>query len=282
MSIDLHTHSTFSDGTMTPAQLLLDARSAGLDTVALTDHDTAAGWTAAQEALPKAMTLVPGAELSCQYDDGHDRPVVLHLLAYGFDPDDQPLRQRLSELRADRSTRAERIVELMVADGLPITWEQVQRLSAGGTVGRPHIARALVDNGAAASVDDAFAGLISSASPYYRSKDDIPVFDAIDMVDAAGGISAFAHPLRRGRHVPPAGIAAMRTAGLRGIEVDHPDHDSAARAELGKLARELDLLPLGSSDFHGTNKVTPVGACTTPRDVFEAFVEPIRHRLVRG
>lgn len=282
MSIDLHTHSTVSDGTQTPAQLLAHAQAAGIDTVALTDHDTTAGWAAATAALPTALTLVPGAEISCQYDAPGRSPVVMHLLAYGFDAAYAPLADRLSAVRQDRLVRARRIVESMAADGIPITWAQVQRLAAGGTVGRPHIARALVDAGVAASVDAAFAGLISSSSPYYRAKADIPVLDAIGMVGAAGGVSVFAHPLRRGRHVPVEGIVAMHNAGLRGIEVDHPDHDLHARAQLAGIAAELGLVPTGSSDYHGSNKTTPIAACTTTRASFEALVDPIRVRLVTG
>ncbi len=282
MSIDLHTHSTVSDGTQTPAELLAQAQKAGVDTVALTDHDTTAGWPAAAAALPTGMTLLPGAEISCQYEAAGSRPVVMHLLAYGFDASYAPLAERLTTVRQDRLVRAERIVDSMAADGIAITWAQVQRLAAGGTVGRPHIARALVDAGVEPSVDAAFAGLISSASPYYRVKADIPVLDAIEMVSAAGGVTVFAHPLRRGRHVPFDGIEVMRDAGLRGIEVDHPDHDAAARTQLARVAAELALVPVGSSDYHGSNKTTPIAACTTSRASFEALVEPVRSQLLVG
>lgn len=282
MSIDLHTHSTVSDGTQIPAELLRHAAAAGVDTLALTDHDTTAGWTAAIDALPVGMTFLPGAEISCQYSSEGSRPVVMHLLAYGFDADDVALANRLSVVREDRLRRAERIVELMTADGIPITWAQVKRLAAGGTVGRPHIARALVESGAVGSVDAAFAGPISSASPYYRTKADIPVLEAIELVTQAGGVSVFAHPLRRGRHVPLSGIVAMRDAGLRGIEVDHPDHDATARARLAVIAHDLGLVPTGSSDYHGTNKSTPIAAFTTTRAAFEALVEPVQDQLVRG
>lgn len=282
MSIDLHTHSTVSDGTQTPAELLTQAVEAGVDTVALTDHDTTAGWAAAAAALPTGVTLLPGAEISCQYEAAGSQPVVMHLLAYGFDASYAPLAERLTTVRQDRLVRAERIVDAMAADGIAITWAQVQRLAAGGTVGRPHIARALVEAGVEPSVDAAFAGLISSASPYYRVKADIPVLDAIKMVHAAGGVTVFAHPLRRGRHVPVEGIEVMRDAGLRGIEVDHPDHDPAARTQLARVAAELALVPVGSSDYHGTNKSTPIAACTTARASFEALVDPVRAQLLVG
>jgi predicted metal-dependent phosphoesterase TrpH len=182
----------------------------------------------------------------------------------------------------DRINRAERMVGLMETDGLPITWRDVELMAAGGTVGRPHIARALVDAGVVPSVDAAFAGPISSRSPYYVGKADMPVLEAIELVRSAGGVCVFAHPMRRGRQVGDAGIAAMAAAGLRGIEVDHPDHDEAARLHLGGIAKELDLVALGSSDYHGSNKRTPIAACTTRPDQFDELVDPVRERLVRG
>lgn len=282
MAIDLHTHSSVSDGTQTPADLMAAAHSRGIDTIALTDHDTTAGWAAAIRALPTGMTLVSGAEISCQYDDGVARPVVMHLLAYGFDAGFGPLADALDAVRADRFVRARRMVELMAADSVPVTWAHVQRLAAGGTVGRPHIARALVEAGVVDSVDAAFAGPISSTSVYYLTKADIPVMQAIGLVAAAGGVSVFAHPLRRGRHVPDEGIAAMREAGLRGLEVDHPDHDASARRHLAGLATELGLVKTGSSDYHGSNKSTPLAACTTRPDEFEALIDPVRGRLITG
>lgn len=282
MSIDLHTHSTVSDGTHTPAELMLVGRMAGIHIIALTDHDTTAGWAAAETALPKAMTLLTGAEISCQYAAGGARPVVMHLLAYGFDSAYRPLSERLNHVRADRLVRAERMVDLLAADSVPISWAQVRRLAAGGTVGRPHIARALVAAGVVVSVDTAFAGLISSASPYYLTKADIPVLEAIELVAAAGGVSVFAHPRRPGHHVPDEGIEAMQKAGLRGLEVDHPDHDAAARRHLAALATELGLVRTGASDYHGTNKATPLAACTTDDDQFDELVDPVRHRLIQG
>lgn len=282
VSIDLHTHSTASDGTDAPADVIVLARQAGVDTIALTDHDTTAGWAAATARLPAGLTFVPGAEISCVYDDHRSAPVALHLLAYLFDPDHSELAARLDVVCADRLARAERMVDLMAADGMPVTWAAVTALAEGGTVGRPHLARALVQAGVVASVDAAFAGPISSRSRYYIAKADIPVLTAIALVGAAGGISVFAHPLRRGRQVSDDGIAAMAAAGLRGIEVDHPDHGAAARAHLAGVAGDLGLITTGSSDYHGTNKRTPIAACVTDRGQFEALVEPARGRLVVG
>ncbi|MEP6853734.1 MAG: PHP domain-containing protein [bacterium] len=280
MSIDLHTHSTASDGTDTPAELVRAAQRAGVDILAITDHDTTAGWDAAQRALPAGMTLVRGAEISCVYRGSETDRVALHLLAYLFDNGGSPLTEALDDVCSDRVTRARAMVARMEEDGLPIDWPTVDALAAGGTVGRPHLARALVLAGYVPSVDAAFAGPVGSASPYYVPKADIPVLDAIAMVRASGGVCVFAHPLRRGRHVGDEGIAEMAAAGLRGLEVDHPDHDAAAREHLAGVAAELGLVRTGSSDYHGTNKTTAIAACTTTPPDFAALVEPVRQRLL--
>ncbi len=166
------------------------------------------------------------------------------------------------------------IVENLVADGVPITWERVQELAGAGAVGRPHIGRALVEQGVVPDVNAAFADLLSSRSKYYVPKADSDVFDIISMINAAGGVSVFAHPLarRRGPVVDDAVIAELRAAGLDGIEVDHPDHTPEDREHLRKLAAELGLVPTGSSDYHGTNKSTPIAACTTEPAAYEALV----------
>ncbi len=278
--IDLHTHSTASDGTDTPSELVVKAWSAGVGTIALTDHDTTAGWAEAGQAMRDGMTLVPGAEISCVYRPEPDVAIPMHLLAYLFDPSDVALSSTLDATCVTREDRAHIMVERMTRDGLPVHWQDVAALAAGGTIGRPHIARALVEAGVVPSVDAAFADVISSRSPYYVANRDIPVFDAIGMVSAAGGVCVFAHPLRRGRHVGDEGIAAMAASGLRGIEVDHPDHTDADRMHLAGLARDLHLVATGSSDYHGTNKSTPVAACTTSQDAFEELVDPVRERLL--
>lgn len=262
MFIDLHTHSTASDGTDTPAELVGTARAAGLDVVALTDHDTTVGWAAAIAALPAGLTLVPGLELSCRWNppDG-SRSTELHLLGYLVDPVHPELATTLDRLRASRRGRAERMTERMAADGVPVRWERVAQLSAGASAGRPHIARALVEAGIVGSVDEAFATLLSSRSPYHEPKDDLDALAGVRLVVAAGGVPVFAHPLARtrGRVVGDDAILAMAEAGLAGLEVDHPDHTEDDRARLRSLAGSLGLLITGSSDYHGTNKRVRVG-----------------------
>ncbi|MGY1740733.1 MULTISPECIES: PHP domain-containing protein [unclassified Blastococcus] len=274
MLIDLHTHSSVSDGTESPAELLATARDAGLDVVALTDHDTTGGWAAAEGSRPRGLTVVPGMELSCRWTRAAGNPISLHLLAYLFDPGHPGLAAERARLREERLGRGERIVAALAGAGYPVEWERIVAASGGGVVGRPHVARALVDAGVVGSVDEAFADLLHHRSPYYVAKADTDVLDGIRLVRAAGGVPVFAHGLatKRGRVVDDDAIAAMAEAGLLGLEVDHPDHSDEERAHLRGLAAELGLLTTGSSDYHGSNKTTPIAACTTAPDQLEALL----------
>ncbi|MDQ2797386.1 MAG: PHP domain-containing protein [Actinomycetota bacterium] len=274
MRIDLHTHSTASDGTESPAELVRTAVSAGLDVLAVTDHDTTAGWDVAFEARPPGLTIVPGVEFSCVHHDGDGRRISLHLLAYLVDRDDPAITAEWARLQDSRRVRGRTMVERLVADGYPITWQQVSDLAAGGSVGRPHIGRALVNVGVVPDVSTAFTQLLSSRQPYYVHKADTDVFDAIALIVGARGLPVFAHPLarRRGPVVTDETIAAMAQAGMVGIEVHHPDHDAEDTAHAAHLAADLGLLGTGSSDYHGTNKPTPIGARLTDPEVYEALV----------
>ena len=267
--IDLHTHSTASDGTTPPDVLVREARAAGLDVIALTDHDTTGGWDAAAQALPQGLALVRGAEVSCVHEG-----ISLHLLAYLFDPTEPTFAAARSELRASRTGRAERMARMLEADGTGVTWQRVQEL-AGGTVGRPHVAQALIEQGQVTTVSEAFTPQwIGTHGRYWVDKVEIDVLDAVRLVAGAGGVSVFAHPRasKRGRTVGDEAVVAMAEAGLGGLEVDHVDHDDRARAQLRALAAELDLLTTGSSDFHGTHKTVQLGAHTTGEQAYERLV----------
>lgn len=267
--IDLHTHSTASDGTTPPARLMSLAQEAGLDVIALTDHDTVAGLGAARAALPDGLTLVPGAELSCEADG-----VSLHLLAYLFDEDEPVLAAAMQQLRDSRVGRAEAMARSLEAAGTGVTWEQVQGL-AQGTVGRPHLARALVERGLVSTMAEAFTpAWIGTGGRHWVDKTELDVLAAIALVQAAGGVTVFAHPGAdaRGETVPDPTIAAMAAAGLVGLEVDHVDHTSSTRAHLRGLAGELGLVVTGSSDFHGANKAVRLGESTTDPDAFAALL----------
>ena len=275
MRIDLHTHSAVSDGTDSPAELLATARAAGLDVVALTDHDTTAGWSEAERARPPGLTVVPGLELSCRWFPADEPPISVHLLGYLFDPLHPAFAVERARLRDERLDRAERIVTALAGDGYPVRWEELVARAAGGVVGRPHVAGALVRAGVVGSVEEAFATLLHHRSPYYVAKADTDVREGIALVRAAGGVPVFAHGLAtaRGRTVGDGAIAAMAAAGLLGLEVDHPDHTDRERSHLRALAADLGLLVTGSSDYHGSNKQTPIGACTTDPGQFEALLD---------
>jgi len=261
--IDLHCHSTASDGTLSPAELVAAGARAGLDVLAITDHDTTGGWAAAAAARPPGLTLVRGAELSCRWY-GVEPTIPLHLLAYLFDPEDPVLAGDLARLRTDREQRAEKIVELLRADGVAISWPEVSEYAAGGSVGRPHIAQALIRAGLVRTTSEAFASRWLGAR-YFVPKADLDVFEAVRAVRAAGGVAVFAHPNAtvRGRIVPDRLIVELAGAGLFGLEADHEDHTAEQRAHVRSLADRLGLVVTGSSDFHGTHKTVRLGAFTT-------------------
>lgn len=277
--IDLHTHSTASDGTTPPALLVQEAAQAGLGVVALTDHDTTAGWAAAALARPDGLELVRGAEISCV-----SAGISLHLLAYLFDPAEPRFAAARERLRASRVGRAETMARRLEAAGTGVTWERVQQL-AGGTVGRPHVAQALVEAGQVATVGDAFTvEWIGTGGRFHVSKAELDVVEAVQLVIGAGGVAVFAHPAasRRGRTVGDDVVRAMAEAGLAGLEVDHVDHDDAGRDRLRALADELDLLMTGSSDYHGANKTVRLGARTTGEDAYARLVGQARGLPVLG
>lgn len=279
--IDLHTHSTESDGTDTPAELVATAVAAGLDVIALTDHDTTAGWAAAERAVrdlaePGRFRLVPGAELSCSCPDGNGRNITVHLLAYLFDPNSPALVREQSRLRAERRERLYEMARQMASDGFPVDPDGIMAgLPADSPGGRPHLARALVNAGTVASVDEAFAKYLGGSGRYYLPRTDTPVHRAIEMITDAGGATVLAHPFAtaRGPVVTADVVTELAGRGLAGVEIDHPDHDPETRERLRGLAAELDLIPTGSSDYHGTNKTIRIGQETTPPESLDRLIE---------
>ncbi|AXG80110.1 PHP domain-containing protein [Streptomyces paludis] len=272
MRIDLHTHSTASDGTDTPTELIRNAVAAGLDVIALTDHDSTRGHAEAIAALAdlgdtgRRLTFVPGAELSCRLDG-----VGLHLLAYLFDATEPEFLAARELVRDDRVPRARAMVGKLQELGVPITWERVARIAGDASLGRPHIATALVELGVVETVSDAFAPQwLADGGRAYAPKYELDPVEAIRLVKAAGGVTVLAHPqaVKRGRTVPESALAKLATAGLDGIEVDHMDHDGPTRARLRGLAAELGLLTTGSSDYHGSRKTVELGAFTTDPEIY--------------
>jgi len=265
VTIDLHAHSTASDGTTPPAELPRLAAEAGLTVLALTDHDTFAGLAAASAASD--IELVPGVEISCRLDDAE-----VHLLGLFVDPEHAPLAAELELIRTDRTRRAVRMVERCRELGAPITQEQVETIAAGAPLGRPHIAAAL----AAVGISDAFTSdWIADGGRADVPKHVLSTVDAIGLVRAAGGVAVLAHPrsVKRRAEVSDAQLAALASAGLAGVEADHPEQPPEVRARLREVATDLGLLVTGSSDFHGDRKPVRLGECTTSPEVLAALRE---------
>jgi 3',5'-nucleoside bisphosphate phosphatase len=267
---DLHCHSTASDGTCPPAEVMARARAAGLDVIALTDHDTVAGHPEARRALPRGLTLVPGIELSCRLR-GHS----VHLLGYLFDPADDGLAAECAKIREHRIARARAIVDRLAGLGAPVTWEQVTSIAGGGVVGRPHIARAMVAAGIIESPAEAFSpewlGAGGRAHVARYAPDPVR---AVALIRAAGGVAVLAHPgaPARGWLMPDADIARLAAAGVAGIEVRHPDHDEAERMRLSTLSAHLGVIASGGSDDHGGLTGYRIGCDTIAPQAYERLV----------
>lgn len=275
MRIDLHTHSLASDGTQTPRELVVAAAGAGLDVVAITDHDTAAGWAeAADAAVETGIELVRGMELSTQH---HHRGV--HLLAYLPDPTHPGLQAELARVVGGRDSRGPAMIEALNRAGLAITAADVLASNPGTLVsGRPHVADALVRSGQVGSRDEAFERWLNPGRPGYVGRYATDTTTMIGLVAAAGGVSVIAHPWGRGHRagLPRRELELLREAGLGGIEVDHQDHlrPDDVRAELRAIARDLDLVATGSSDHHGTGKLDhELGCHTTPVEQYARLLE---------
>ena len=269
--IDLHSHTTWSDGTTGVGELFAQARTAGLDVLALTDHDTVAGWSELPAAVAASgVSAVPGIEVSSEHESSS-----VHILALLVDPaPDSELAAEMASARASRVERARRMVELIAADH-PISWADVTAQVAGETtvIGRPHIADALVAAGIASDRSAAFAELLRPSGPYYVPYYAPSPLAAVHAIREAGGVSIVAHPgsVTRDDDLPLALLDAMVEAGLDGIEVDHREHGEAETAQLRDYARHHDLLITGGSDFHGSGKPNLLGENLTDLDVLEAI-----------
>lgn len=258
MRIDLHTHSNVSDGTELPADVIRSAKRAGLDVVALTDHDSTAGWAqAGAAARENGIALVPGMEVSCRTAEG----ITVHLLSYLHDPEHPGLLEEIGKSRDARLTRAEKMVDRLAED-YPLNWDDVsQHVAPGATVGRPHIADALVAAGVVADRNEAFASILTSRSKYWVSHYAPDPVLAVSLVREAGGVPVFAHPVavERGRVVAESVYREMIDAGLAGLEIEHRDNPAEGKAFLYSLAEKHDLIVTGSSDYHGAGKPNRLG-----------------------
>ncbi len=260
--IDLHAHTTKSDGTDSPLTLVKKAASSGITVLGVTDHDSTAGWQEAIDSLHGSLQLALGAEVSCLTEDG----ISVHMLGLLFDGDNQPLQQLLSDSRDTRIPRMKKMIENLQRAGYEITLEDVQAATPdGATVGRPHLADALVEKKIVKSRDEAFADILNNDSPFYVSHFAPTPEDSIRAIRAAGGVAVIAHPFasRRGQILTPDSFASLVAAGLNGIEVFHRDQSEDERSQLLVIAHELELAVTGSSDYHGTGKLNELGENTT-------------------
>lgn len=269
MRIDLHTHSNRSDGTDSPTELIENAKAAGLDVVALTDHDCTDGWREASKAAKRVgIELVKGIEISCLLDGKS-----IHLLGYEFDPNNRPLVAELTRVIDGRNSRLPATLERLRGLGIEIEVEDVRRWSGNAAaMGRPHVADALIELGVVVNRDEAFDRFLMPGKPAYVDRYAADLFETIGLLNAAGGVAVIAHPWSRGSHkvLTTSMFSKLREAGLSGIEIDHNDHDQEDRALLRQIARELDFVQTGSSDYHGTGKIDfDLGCNTTTYDQFQ-------------
>jgi predicted metal-dependent phosphoesterase TrpH len=280
--IDLHTHSRASDGTDTPAGLVRAAAKARLDVLAITDHDTSDGWAeAAEAAAGTGITLVPGMEISTRHGGR-----AVHLLAFLPDPTYPPLAAQLQRVLSGRESRVPAMIDKLNRLGIDVTAEDVRRAADGSAAtGRPHVADALVTLGVVADRTQAFAEYLGWGKPAHVDRYAVPLEEAIRAVAGAGGVSVIAHPWGRGGLGRPdeSTLAALQAIGLAGIEVDHQDHDAAARQELRAIARSLGLVATGSSDYHGDGKLNhELGCNTTAPEEYEWLLDLAREATERS
>ncbi|MDE3228039.1 MAG: PHP domain-containing protein [Acidobacteriota bacterium] len=277
--IDLHTHTTCSDGTDSPRELVNKAIVKGLEVLGITDHDTTTGWAEASQTLRGSLKLALGAEISCLTNDG----VSVHMLGLLFDPLHAEMQQVLEETRDGRLPRMRKMIEKMRAEGMDISIDDVEKaMPDGATMGRPHLADALVAKKIVKSRDEAFIELLHNDSRFYVSHAAPTPADAIALIRRAGGVAVIAHPFasHRGQILKAEDFAELVAAGLNGIEVDHRDQNPDERAMLRVIARELDLVITGSSDYHGTGKLNSLAENHTSKEQWEKLESQANARRV--
>lgn len=268
---DLHLHSNHSDGTETPAVVVRQAHTHGVRTLALTDHDRTTGWDEAAEAAALlGMTFVPGIELSAKYEWRS-----VHVLGYLFDPEDAALRAETDRIRGDRIGRAERIVRSIGRDH-DLVWDDVlAAATADATIGRPHIADALIARGIVRDRAEAFDGILHPRQGYYEPHYAPDPMTAVNLITRAGGVAVIAHPVTSGRDrmMPIAYIETLIDAGLGGFEIEHRENTAAGKRILRDLAAKHDLIVTGSSDYHGAGKPNVPGENSTTDEMLARIVE---------
>jgi len=279
--IDLHTHSLASDGTDTPGELVNKALATGLTKIALTDHDTLAGWDEAINYLRPGLDLILGSEISCQTDDG----ISVHMLGLLFDPENQALLKMLEQTRDNRVGRMEKIISRLNEAGIEISMAEVMaQVAEGATLGRPHLADALIAKKFVKDREEAFSELLHNNSKFYISHYSPTPEVVIKQIKQAGGVAVIAHPLAslRGQTITVESFESMVSAGLDGIEVSHRDHTIEQQALLSDIVKEFNLVATGSSDYHGNGKLNQLGEFTTSELAFETLEAKANARRVIG
>ena len=277
--IDLHAHTNFSDGTDSPTQLINKALAAGISVLGLTDHDSISGWQEAITALRPGISLVPGSEISCQTSDG----ISVHILGLLFDSENLELMGTMQATRENRHGRMAKIITRLNEAGIDISMQDVlDQLAEGATLGRPHLADALVKKGVVASRDEAFTQMLHNKSKYYVSHYSPLPEVAIKMIKAAGGVSVIAHPMasHRGRTISLETFGSLIDAGLDGVEVDHRDHSPDEKTQLIELAKQNNLVMTGASDYHGNGKLNQLGEYVTMPEQWERLEARANKRRV--
>lgn len=279
--IDLHTHSLASDGTDTPGELVNKALATGLTKIALTDHDTLAGWDEAINYLRPGLDLILGSEISCQTDDG----ISVHMLGLLFDPENQALLKMLEQTRDNRVGRMEKIISRLNEAGIEISMAEVMaQVAEGATLGRPHLADALIAKKFVKDREEAFSELLHNNSKFYISHYSPTPEMVIKQIKQAGGVAVIAHPLAslRGQTITVESFESMVSAGLDGIEVSHRDHTIEQQSLLSDIVKEFNLVATGSSDYHGNGKLNQLGEFTTSELAFETLEAKANARRVIG
>ena len=280
--IDLHTHTNNSDGTESPRELVNKAISLGMSVLGITDHDTTRGWQEAIQTVRGDIALALGSEISCLTDNG----ISVHMLGLLFDGEHKEMQTMLEETRDGRLPRMRKMIEKMRAAGIDISMDDVEAARPqGATLGRPHLADALVNKGIIKSRDEAFQGMLNNDSVFYVSHAAPTPAEAIGMIGKAGGVSVIAHPFAslRGQILQASDFTDLVAAGLHGIEVDHRDQNPDERAMLRNIANELGLVVTGASDYHGSGKLNSLGEYGTAPAQWEKLESLAdRRRVVRA
>ena len=287
ISVDLHLHTTASDGRLTPTELVKLTASKGLRTISVSDHDTTAGLEEAQRAVDRipGMRLIPGIELSCDVPGGE-----VHMLGYFMDIEDAGFQEMLAGFREGRLARGEGMVRKLAEFGMEIEWERVLEIAGDASVGRPHIAQALVEKGYFAEPSDAFREYLGRNGKAYVERPKLTPLDAVKLLNDVGGVAVFAHPWfeRRGNEPEPeqsliATVEELKAAGLHGMEVHYAMYDEATVDWLADVARAYDLIPCGGSDYHhsGNSREPLPGVNGPPMETVERLEEAARQLASR-